>query len=79
MDFMQIVTQLGVPVACMVVMAMAIWFVSRWMGTHILLPLVLAHVEFLKEVQMELKKQTESYGVQSKMLQNIGERLQSTK
>lgn len=75
MDWMQIATQLGVPVACMAVLALAIWRVAVWAGSHVLMPLVTSHIQFLSEVTTELKKQTEAYGVQSRVLQEMNAKL----
>ena len=72
---MSIATQLGVPVACMAVMSMAVWRVCVWAGTHIAMPLVDAHIHFLKTVEMELHRQTEAYNVQSVILQEMNGKL----
>lgn len=75
MDWMQIATQLGVPVACMAVLSLAIWRSAVWAGAHVLMPLVKAHVHFLDEVTLQLQKQTEAYGVQSRVLQEMNTKL----
>lgn len=60
MDWTQLITQLGFPIACCIAMAAGIWKVMSWLGQHIIVPLKVAaesHLKTSEETQVKLVDQ----------------------
>lgn len=52
--WLQIAQTLGIPVACLVALSLAVWAVLKWLAINVLKPLADRHVKFLDSVEERL-------------------------
>jgi hypothetical protein len=57
-DVGQVISQVGVPAALILVMVFGAWRGLQWVGEQILLPLLNAALQFLKTLETNLEAQT---------------------
>jgi hypothetical protein len=58
MDWLQIAQSLGIPVMCLVALAVAVWKGIIWIGKYILQPLATKHMDFVDKVSVSVEQQT---------------------
>ncbi len=59
MDFLNLAQNLGVAVACLVALGLAVWRALVFIGINILKPLTERHIAFLDRLQEVIEKQTQ--------------------
>lgn len=58
-NFVDIVKNLGFPIALLFIVGIAIWRIIIWLGKTVITPVTNRHIKFLDDVTKEFEKQTE--------------------
>ena len=75
MDFLTVAQVLGIPTACLVALAVAVWAVLKWCAKYILKPAVDKHLKLVDQLTVKLSIQAGSVERLTMSLEDMSKRV----